>query len=344
LRAEMAAEQDATLGVAQRRLRRHPLGLPEPPADFVAPTLDPPPVSAQTGPGLQNPLTLAMVAGQGPASAPSASASSSESVRTPPAPTASASTPAESTSAVSSPSTTTPAVSGKSLRLSHQHVRVQLGWFLESFVAFFDRLAGVLMYAVVVLSLPTLTPTSIYPLVALVALRNEAGHLVMCWTKARQTVECLEFVRRRWGVGSALRSRVQSFMQQQQSASPGKDGAGRVYQAVWSGEEQTCCMCFEPTPAFPSRRSSSASQDAGHLPDSSIMDEEAEENTCVLDCAHVLHADCLVTWLRAQNFCPVCHAPLNGTPPGWKPSGLASPGLAAGGGMGDGGVPVVPAS
>ncbi|CAD6890304.1 unnamed protein product [Tilletia controversa] len=340
-----ALAQAAFVGVPRHRLRRSPLGLGMA-NDDPAPEASIAPESEASGPGLRNPLNLSMVAERLPApSSPSpSSSSSSSSPQTP--------RPGFNLSSTSPSGGGAPAVSGKSLRLERQRVRVQLGWFLETLVGFFDRLVGVTIYGLAVLSLPTLTPTSIYPLVALLALRNEIGQLVVCWTKARQTVECLEFVRRRWGAGSALRARIQAL---RKTGSAKGQNVSLVHQAVWDGEEQVCCMCFEPTPAFPARsRSGSttegASSDGGRReeeeekeetrkqgrshPDSSDTDE-AEENTCVLDCTHVLHADCLVTWLRAQNFCPVCHAPLQGTPPGWVPTPPTSPGLARGAGAQD---------
>ncbi|KAE8272158.1 hypothetical protein A4X09_0g197 [Tilletia walkeri] len=314
----------ALVGVPRRRLRRSPFGV-GPDNDDPVPATSNPVESEGSGPGLRNPLNLSMVADRAPTPAqvsPSASSSSSG----PRASRSSSLTPPSSGSK--------PPVSGKSLRLARQRVRVQLSWFLEAFVGFFDRLVGVLMYGLVVLSLPTLTPTSIYPLVALLALRNEVGQLVACWTKARQTVECLEFVRRRWGVGSAHRARIQALRKAESSKG---QSVSLIHQAVWDGEEQVCCICFEPTRAFVGRsRSGStdgASSDGGRperdeMKKGSTIADEAEENTCVLDCSHVLHADCLVIWLRAQNFCPVCHAALQATPPGWVPPPPTSPGLA----------------
>ncbi|KAK0540704.1 hypothetical protein OC835_000521 [Tilletia horrida] len=364
-----ALAEAALIGVPRRRLRRGPLGMAGPSVDTAdegqsggGGSSSSSSSSSSSGPGVHSPLTLAMVedmAARATPASPTPSPAPGPASSTPRSPAPFGASPASSSGSGAS----TVTVSGKSLRISHQHVRVHLGWFLEVLVSFFDRLVGALMYGLVVLRLPTLTPTSIYPLVALLALRNELGQMVQCWTRARQTVECLEFVRRRWGVGSTLRARVQALQNingSGKSSSSSSSNLRLVQQAVWNGEEQTCAMCFEPTPTFPARsRSGSASEGPGagghSSADSSLSrnggggansettEEDALENTCVLDCAHVLHANCLVTWLRAQNFCPVCHAPLQGTPPGWMPTPPTTPGVVrvgedgagAGGGGGD---------
>ncbi|KAK0537927.1 hypothetical protein OC834_000627 [Tilletia horrida] len=364
-----ALAEAALIGVPRRRLRRGPLGMAGPSVDTAdegqsggGGSSSSSSSSSSSGPGVHSPLTLAMVedmAARATPASPTPSPAPGPASSTPRSPAPFGASPASSSGSGAS----TVTVSGKSLRISHQHVRVHLGWFLEVLVSFFDRLVGALMYGLVVLRLPTLTPTSIYPLVALLALRNELGQMVQCWTRARQTIECLEFVRRRWGVGSTLRARVQALQNingSGKSSSSSSSNLRLVQQAVWNGEEQTCAMCFEPTPTFPARsRSGSASEGPGagghSSADSSLSrnggggansettEEDALENTCVLDCAHVLHANCLVTWLRAQNFCPVCHAPLQGTPPGWMPTPPTTPGVVrvgedgagAGGGGGD---------
>ncbi|KAK0543009.1 erg26, C-3 sterol dehydrogenase [Tilletia horrida] len=293
-----ALAQATLLGVPRRRLNRAPLGLPTPaaPEQMAAPS-DASASETRTGFGLQNPLTLSTLAELRRSNASSEGENASSSISEPNAPgsspSANASTPAN------------PTVTSKSLRLAEQTVCVSLGWFLEAAVSFWDRCTGVAIYGMIVINLPSLTPTSICPLVALLALRGELAQLVMCWTSARQTVECLEFVRRRWGVTSAHRFRRGSSESKDEMSS-----ADFVYRAVWNGEEQTCSMCFEQTPAARSIKRPAGSGEASSSPESGDEtdlhqeDDEALENTCILDCAHVLHADCLTKWLQTQNFCP----------------------------------------
>ena len=81
-----------------------------------------------------------------------------------------------------------------------QSVLVSTKWISETATALFDKIIGALIYAVITLRLPTLTPTSLPPVLSLLSLRSELATLTQIWSKARSSVECLEFVRRRWGV------------------------------------------------------------------------------------------------------------------------------------------------
>ncbi|CDW99760.1 hypothetical protein [Sporisorium scitamineum] len=85
-------------------------------------------------------------------------------------------------------------------RMRGQSVLVSTKWISETATALFDKAIGVLLYAIVTLRLPTLTPTSLPPVLSLLSLRSELASLTQIWSKARSSVECLEFVRRRWGV------------------------------------------------------------------------------------------------------------------------------------------------
>ncbi|CEH17437.1 SYNOVIOLIN-RELATED [Ceraceosorus bombacis] len=97
-----------------------------------------------------------------------------------------------------------PTARSKAMRLSHQRVLVSTAWVGDTCISLWDRFTGALIYAVLVLSLPTLSPASLAPLLALLALRSELGRLVDAWSSARSAAECLEFVRRRWGARKCM--------------------------------------------------------------------------------------------------------------------------------------------
>ena len=83
-------------------------------------------------------------------------------------------------------------------RLRNQTVRVSTPWLADTLVSLLDRLVGSVLYAVATLHLPTLSPTSLPPVLALLSLRAQLAALTHVWARARGSVECLEFVRRRW--------------------------------------------------------------------------------------------------------------------------------------------------
>ncbi|PWN51430.1 hypothetical protein IE53DRAFT_51376 [Violaceomyces palustris] len=89
---------------------------------------------------------------------------------------------------------------GKAPRLKNQSVSVETRWLIEVLIPLLTSLVGALEYSMVTLSLPTLSPTSLPPVLSLLSLRNELGNMTKVWSSARRSVECLEFVRRRWGV------------------------------------------------------------------------------------------------------------------------------------------------
>lgn len=166
------------------------------------------------------------------------------------------------------------------------------------------------------LSLPTLSPTSLPPLLSLLSLRSELGNLTKVWSLARSRIECLEFVKRRWGIDSVgSRSNLKS----------------KISSSSSSGDEdsQRCPICFEPAFLFQSfseeTGSSSSLLDGGSLSAdeaevylSSIPNRRIKKqnpNVARLDCGHLLHSKCLVDWLTKQAFCPTCHNKLKATPP-----------------------------
>lgn len=106
------------------------------------------------------------------------------------------------------------------------------------------------------LSLPTLSPTSLPPILALLSLRSQLTSLVSTWTSSRRSIECLEFVRRRWA----------PELQRNDTSPSTRWRASQV-------EEILRSICLEP-----------------------IRNQEADEShatkadSCLLDCGHELHA------------------------------------------------------
>jgi hypothetical protein len=145
------------------------------------------------------------------------------------------------------------------------------------------------------LSLPTLSPTTLPPLLALLSLRSELGSVARVWTSARRSLECLEFVRRRWGAAAGT------------SAAASPDQKRPRQEPRWRAptpEEVRCAICFENV--HPSASPDEQAKEA---------QPTAPDETCMLDCGHELHSLCLVRWLAAQAFCPVCHLRLSASPP-----------------------------
>lgn len=191
-------------------------------------------------------------------------------------------------------------------RLRGQSVLVSTRWISETATALFDKAIGSLIYAVVTLGLPTLTPTSLPPVLSLLSLRSELASLTQVWTRARSSVECLEFVRRRWGVRLEKGHDPYTSVTRPRAATASGDYKWKSYEDVY------CAICFEPT------RTADTSNDdtsAHACTDHADKDEAAHHfEFCRLDCGHELHDLCLVSWLTAQAFCPTCHVVLSFSP------------------------------
>ncbi|UZJ54070.1 hypothetical protein CBS101457_003390 [Exobasidium rhododendri] len=171
---------------------------------------------------------------------------------------------------------------GKAPRIRGVSVEVDFNWLLENVIGCWSSLVGAIEYLVIILALPTLSPTSLPPILALLSLRSQLGTLVKSWTSARRSLECLEFVRRRW------------------AAIPLKSSMPTPRWRAAQQEEIMCPICLE----------------------SIRGDEEQESgktrhpDVCLLDCGHELHAVCLVQiYLDIKYaFCPCCHDPLRAVP------------------------------
>ncbi|PWN32568.1 uncharacterized protein FA14DRAFT_181252 [Meira miltonrushii] len=116
---------------------------------------------------------------------------------------------------------------GKAPRMKGMRVNVDSSWLLENVVILYGHAIGAIQYIVVIVSLPTFTPTSFPSLLSLLSLRSALGSVVMTWCSARRSVECLEFVQRRW-------SQQESPPDEKVEQSSSLAGAGSV-----------CSMCFE---------------------------------------------------------------------------------------------------
>lgn len=198
-------------------------------------------------------------------------------------------------------------------RMGGQSVVVSTRWVLETLVSLVDRAIGAALYATVTLRLPTLSPTSLPPVLSLLSLRSELVALTSVWTKARNSVECLEFVRRRWGV--CLQSGQNPYTSVHRPRAVAAAAAGDY---KWkSYDDVYCAICFELTrPAF---RVGSGSHDSdaadGFNPIAAASTDTVQQHEfCRLDCGHELHELCLVSWLTAQAFCPTCHVVLSFSP------------------------------
>ncbi|KIS71598.1 uncharacterized protein UMAG_00041 [Mycosarcoma maydis] len=185
-------------------------------------------------------------------------------------------------------------------RMRGQSVLVSTKWILETATALFDKAMGTLIYAIITLRLPTLSPTSLPPVLSLLSLRSELASLTQIWSRARNSVECLEFVRRRWGVQLDQGQDPYASVSRPRAAAAVGDYKWKSYDDVY------CAICFEQT------RSAQAS--------AATSDRQADDRKphkfefCRLDCGHELHDVCLVSWLTAQAFCPTCHVVLSFSP------------------------------
>ncbi|KAN0066470.1 hypothetical protein ACQY0O_000564 [Thecaphora frezii] len=192
----------------------------------------------------------------------------------------------------------------KAPRLRNQHAWVTSRWLSETVVSLVDKLVGSVLYAIVTLHLPTLSPTSLPPVLSLLSLRSELSSLTTLWSQARGSVECLEFVRRRWGVQLNAAT----------DTDPYPPRLGRKTYRWTSQDEVTCCICFEATrPRLDGERKKQGEEDKGEERDKG---EKARTwRFCRLDCGHEIHDECLMAWLTSQAFCPTCHEVLSFSPP-----------------------------
>ncbi|SPO20530.1 uncharacterized protein UTRI_00006 [Ustilago trichophora] len=184
-------------------------------------------------------------------------------------------------------------------RLRGQSVLVSTKWLSETATALFDKLVGALIYSVITLRLPTLSPTSLPPVLSLLSLRSELASLTQIWSRARSSVECLEFVRRRWGVQLPQGQDPYASVVRPRAAVEAGDYKWKSYDDVY------CAICFEQT-------RTAAAQDG--VQKNTDEAEKKKFEFCRLDCGHELHDVCLVSWLTAQAFCPTCHVVLSFSP------------------------------
>lgn len=112
---------------------------------------------------------------------------------------------------------------GKAPRMKGMRVNVDSTWLLENVVILYGHSIGAIQYIVVIASLPTFAPTSFPSLLSLLSLRSALGSVITTWCSARRSVECLEFVQRRWS--------------QQQPPPPPPQSS--------SLNSSICSMCFE---------------------------------------------------------------------------------------------------
>ena len=209
----------------------------------------------------------------------------------------------------SMPTSTSSSRRRRAPRLRGQSVLVSTKWISETATALFDKLIGALIYSIITLRLPTLSPTSLPPVLSLLSLRSELASLTQIWSRARSSVECLEFVRRRWGVQLAPGQDPYSSVVRPRAAAEAGDYKWKSYDDVY------CAICFEQTRTA----AAAATKDEGAA-DDKVDDTSTEgERTrkfefCRLDCGHELHDVCLVSWLTAQAFCPTCHVVLSFSP------------------------------
>ncbi|KDN47538.1 hypothetical protein K437DRAFT_273641 [Tilletiaria anomala UBC 951] len=175
---------------------------------------------------------------------------------------------------------------GKAPNRRGLHVMVETGWLVEAVSALANHLFAAIQYVIVIISLPSLSPTSLPPLLALLALRSELAECTITWTTARSSIECLDFVNHRWA------------------------GQRASQQLPDDQYPQTCPICFEQV-LCPNASLANVSNEVR-------KEEQRTRNkgACRLDCGHELHPVCLVSWLGKQAFCPVCHVALSTTPPG----------------------------
>ncbi|KAF6766768.1 Zinc finger, RING-H2-type [Kalmanozyma brasiliensis GHG001] len=203
---------------------------------------------------------------------------------------------------------TSPSASGRrrAPRMRGQSVLVSTKWISETATSLFDKIIGTLIYSIITLRLPTLSPTSLPPVLSLLSLRSELASMTQIWSRARSSVECLEFVRRRWGVQLDQSKDPYTSVTRPRAAAAAGDYQWKSYDDVY------CAICFEQT------RSAAAAGGANDKDDEKASDAKKEETQkfefCRLDCGHELHDVCLVSWLTAQAFCPTCHVVLSFSP------------------------------
>lgn len=184
-----------------------------------------------------------------------------------------------------------------------QSVLVSTKWISETATALFDKVIGTLVYSIITVRLPTLSPTSLPPVLSLLSLRSELASLTQIWSKARSSIECLEFVRRRWGVQLEQGKDPYSSVTRPRAAAAAGD-----YQ--WKSRDDVyCAICFEQT-----RSAAPAAEDNDNKSNDTEQDRPRKFEFCRLDCGHELHDVCLVSWLTAQAFCPTCHVVLSFSP------------------------------
>lgn len=190
--------------------------------------------------------------------------------------------------------------------------------------------------------MPTLSPASFPSLLSLLSLRSELGAVATTWSSARQSVECLEFVRRRWGTYPSSEGQTDPAVPRSSSSLslPERSRSWQTarYAASDNDEEQMCAICFEPVIIAPGpRQQDGCTLDCKHqLHAVSLSPENGLEETrliyvsletrliyvsLIIPCTCfssflLLSQICLVQWLDKQSFCPCCHAGLKATPPG----------------------------
>lgn len=125
---------------------------------------------------------------------------------------------------------------GKAPRVKGMRVNVDSSWLLENVVILYGHAIGAIQYIVVIVSLPTFTPTSFPSLLSLLSLRSALGSVVTTWCSARKSVECLEFVQRRWSKQEPQSEKVV------QSSSLPSSVCSMCFEAVDEAEDpEDCC-------------------------------------------------------------------------------------------------------
>lgn len=144
---------------------------------------------------------------------------------------------------------TSPATLEK-LRRKQEKVSLPLLYVASVLLSIASTVSLILCYALITWRLPSLTPSSLSAVVALLALRAEIGSLFQYWSRERRRVEGLEFVRRRWGTSVSSPTTAEKYRKD--------DGE----------EKESCCgICLEV-----------------------ISWSDEEEDAVRLDCQHELHA------------------------------------------------------
>lgn len=198
---------------------------------------------------------------------------------------------------------------GKVPRLKGVEVQIELSWLLETLATLWGHFVGAIEYAIVTLSLPTLSPTSLPPVLSLLSLRSQLGSVAVTWTSARRSVECLEFVRRRWGetkTRSAPSNSSATPMATTSSAattatatetgtSSSNEGLTRrraTSSATWRAghnDDVMCSICFEIV-RYGSAAHSEGSDPINDRDDDASTPSATAGESCILDCGHEIHA------------------------------------------------------